>query len=61
MSDSVLTLASEIYTTFEARESRRLREYVQDVEDLVGSAFFFHSGKQRLTISAEAGGPCKQP
>jgi hypothetical protein len=56
MNDSVLTLASEIYSAFDAQESRRLREYVQDVEDLIGSAFF-HSGKQRLTISAEAGGP----
>jgi hypothetical protein len=54
--DSVLRLAAEIYSPFDARETRRLREYVESVEDLVESAFFKH-GKNTVTLSAEAGGP----
>ncbi len=56
MSDSVLRLAAEIYSPFDIRETRRLRGYVSDVEELVGSAFF-QPGEQKLTLSAEMGGP----
>jgi len=56
MSDSVLRLAAEIYSPFEIRETHRLRGYVYDVEELVGSAFF-RPGEQKLTLSAEMGGP----
>lgn len=56
MTDSVLRLAAEIYSPFDARETQRLRTYVADVEELVGSAFF-QPGEQKLTLSAEMGGP----
>ena len=56
--DSVLRLAEEIYSPFDVRETRRLREYVQSVEDLTSSAFF-KSGKNTVTLSAQAGGPLK--
>jgi hypothetical protein len=56
MSDSVLRLAAEIYSPFNVRETRRLRGYVSDVEELVGSAFF-QPGEQKLTLSADMGGP----
>jgi hypothetical protein len=56
MTDSVLRLAAEIYSPFDARESRRLRTYVADVEELVGSTFFQPS-EQKLTVSSEIGGP----
>ena len=55
MSESVMRLAAEIYSPFDVRESRRLRSYIADVEELVGSAFF-HKGEQKLTLSAEMGG-----
>lgn len=55
MPDSVLRLADEIYSPFDTRETRRLRTYVSDVEELVGSAF--QPGEQKLTLSAEMGGP----
>lgn len=54
--ESVLRRAEEIYTPFDGRDTRRLRTYVADVEDLVGSTFF-QPGEQKLTISAEMGGP----
>lgn len=56
MSESVLPLAAKIYSRFDVGESRRLRSYVTDVEELVGSAFFQPS-EQKLTLSAELGGP----
>jgi hypothetical protein len=56
MPDSVLRLAADIYSPFSPRETRRLRAYVADVEELVASAFF-RSGQQTLTLSYEAGGP----
>lgn len=56
MTDSVLRLAGDIYSPFNAGETRRLRTYVEDVEALVGSAFF-QPGEQKLTLSAEMGGP----
>lgn len=56
MSDSVLRLAGQIYSPFDPRETRRLRNYVSDVEELVASAFF-QPGEQKLTLSAEMGGP----
>lgn len=55
MSDSILCLASEIYSPFDVRETRRLRQYIADVEELTGSAFFQPSDR-RLTLSAVAGG-----
>jgi len=54
--ESVLCLAEEIYTPFDAGETRRLRSYIADVEELVGSRFF-QPGEQKLTLSAEIGGP----
>lgn len=54
--DSVLRLAAVIYTPFDAQETRRLRGYIVDVEELVGSTFF-QPGEQKLTLSAEMGGP----
>jgi hypothetical protein len=54
--DSVLRLAEEIYTPFDARETRRLRNYISDVEELVASRFF-QPGEQKLTLSAKMGGP----
>jgi hypothetical protein len=54
--DSVLRLAAEIYAPFDAHETRRLRGYIADVEELVGSTFF-RPGEQKLTLSAELGGP----
>lgn len=56
MTDSVLRLAAEIYAPFDERQTRRLRQYVADVEELVESAFF-QPGEQTLTLSAEMGGP----
>lgn len=56
MRDSVLRLADEIYSPFDIRETRRLRDYVSDAGELVGSAFF-QPGEQKLTLSAEMGGP----
>jgi len=56
MSDSALGVAAEIYSPFDIRETCRLRGYVSDVEELVGSAFF-QPGEQKLTLSAEMGGP----
>jgi hypothetical protein len=56
MTDSVLRLAAEIYSPFDAGEARRLRTYVADVEELVGSTFF-QPGEHKLTLSAEMGGP----
>jgi hypothetical protein len=56
MSEPVVRLAAEIYSPFDARESLRLRSYVADVEEFVGSAFF-QPGEQKLTLSAEMGGP----
>jgi hypothetical protein len=58
MKDSVLRLAAEIYSPFDARETRRLRTYVVDVEEFVGSAFF-QPGERKLTLSAEMGGPLR--
>jgi hypothetical protein len=58
MSDSVLRLAGELYSPFDPRETRRLRGYVQLVEDLASSTFF-QSGEQKLTLSTDAGGPLK--
>ncbi len=52
MTDSVLRLAAEIYAPFDHRETGRLRGYVSDVEELVGSVFF-QLGEQKLTLSAE--------
>jgi hypothetical protein len=54
--ESVLRLAADIYTPFGAQETRRLRGYIADVEELVGSTFF-QPGEQKLTLSAELGGP----
>jgi len=56
MSDSVLRLADQIYSPFGPRETRRLRNYVSDVGELVASAFF-QPGEQKLTLSAKMGGP----
>jgi hypothetical protein len=39
MPDSVLRLAADISSPFDPRETRRLRGYVADVEELVASAF----------------------
>jgi hypothetical protein len=58
MPDDVLALASEIYSPFDRQESRRLRQYVADVEEFVGSRFF-DSGEQSVTVSWEQGGPLK--
>lgn len=54
--ESVLRLAGDIYTPFDVRETRRLRGYITDVEELVGSKFF-QPREQKLTLSAEMGGP----
>jgi hypothetical protein len=54
--ESVLRLAADIYTPFSPQETRRLRSYIADVEELVGSTFF-QPGEQKLTLSAELGGP----
>jgi hypothetical protein len=54
--ESVLRLAEETYAPFDAHETRRLRGYISDVEELVGSRFF-QPGEQKLTLSAEIGGP----
>jgi hypothetical protein len=56
--ESVLRLAADIYTPFGAQETRRLRGYIADVEELVGSTFF-QPGEQKLTLSAELGGPLR--
>jgi len=58
MTDSVLRLAAQIYAPFDERESRRLRQYVAGVEELVASAFF-QPGEQTLTLSADLGGQLK--
>lgn len=54
-SDSVLHQATKIYAPFDSRETRRLRQYVADVEELVGSSFF--SAGEKLTLTSELGGP----
>lgn len=54
--DSVLRLAAEIYTPFDARETLRLQGYITDVEELVASRFF-QPGEQKLTLSGALGGP----
>lgn len=54
--ESVPRLAADIYTPFCTQETRRLRSYIADVEELVGSTFF-QPGEQKLTLSAELGGP----
>jgi hypothetical protein len=56
MTASVLAEAADVYTPFDERETKRLRQYVADVEEMVASAFF-QPGKQTLTLSAEMGGP----
>jgi len=54
--ESILRLAEEIYTPSDPSETRRLRGYISDVEELVGSRFF-QLEEQKLTLSAEIGGP----
>jgi hypothetical protein len=59
MPDSVRRLAADLYSPFAARETRTLRGYIADVEELVASAFF-QSGQQTLTVSCEMGGPLQK-
>ncbi len=56
MDDSILRKAADIYASFDVRETRRLRDFVADVEALVSSSFF-QPGNQTLKISGEAGQP----
>lgn len=52
----MLRQAGQIYVAFDVKETRRLRQYVADVEELVGSSFF-SPGKEMLTLSSELGAP----
>lgn len=54
--DSVLRQPRQIYAPFDIGETRRLRQYVADVEELVGSSFF-SPGEETLTLTSELGGP----
>jgi hypothetical protein len=47
--ESVLRLAADIYTPFCTQETRRLRSYIADVEELVGSTFL-QPGEQKRTL-----------
>jgi hypothetical protein len=50
MSESPLERAAEIYAPFDAGETARLRQYVEDVQDLAASSFFKNPG-QKVTLS----------